>query len=162
MRPVIVVGVRDRRSLPTLVWAADDAAARGGEVVAVHAYPPPVAVPELGFDPCPVDDGPWLHDLVDQEWCPALRVRGVPYRVVVMAGPAPAVLREVAAHEHAALLVVGRGRRRRWLRRPMARLLADASPCPVAVVPAMGEAVPSWLFPVASLPHGNAVMTSWP
>jgi nucleotide-binding universal stress UspA family protein len=146
MRPVVVVGVRDRRSLPTLVWAADAAAARGGEVVAVHAYPPPVVTPELGFDMWPIDDGPWLQDLVDREWCRALRVRGVPYRVEVVAGPGPAALRQVAAREHAALLVVGRARRHRWYRRPMARLLADACPCPVAVVPAVGEAVPSWLF----------------
>jgi nucleotide-binding universal stress UspA family protein len=146
MRPVVVVGVRDRRSLPTLVWAADEAVARGGEVVAVHAYPAAVPVPELGLAGRP-DDGPWLTELVDQEWCRALRVRGVPYRVAVGAGPTPAVLCHVATREHAALLVVGRGRRRRWPVKRLARLLVDASPCPVAVVPAVDEAVPSWLFP---------------
>ena len=149
MRSIVVVGVRDRRSLPTLAWAADEAEARGGEVVAVHAYPPPLPAPELGLVPVP-DDGPWLRDLVDREWCEVLRVRAVPYRIVVAPGPVPAVLRHVAEDVGASLLVVGRGTPRR-LRRPTARVLAGASPCPVTVVPAVGEAVPGWLFSASSL-----------
>jgi nucleotide-binding universal stress UspA family protein len=145
MRPVVVVGVRDRRSLPTLAWAADEAANRGGEVVVVHAYPPAMPVPDLAIMPLP-DDGPWLAELADREWCRVLRVRCVPYRVVAVPGPVPAVLRHVAVDVQAALLVVGRGKHRRWPVKSTSRLLADASPCPVVVVPGLGEAVPSWLF----------------
>lgn len=160
MRPVVVVGVKDRRSLPTLVWAADEAAGRGGEVVVVHAYPHPVVAWEYGHVVVD-DDREWLTQLVDEEWCRALRVRGVPYRVVVAPGPAPAVLRLVAAREQASVLVVGRRPHRRFRPvRPIARLLADRSPCPVAVVPGVGEAIPSWLF--APGPHGKALITSAP
>jgi len=154
----VVVGVRDRHSVATLVWAADIAAAHEASVVAVHAYVPAPPVPELGGA---VDDRPWLEDLLDREWCRPLRVRGVPYRAEVLAGSVAAVLRRVALRDEASLLVVGRGRTtRRWRPRSTARHLTDSAPCPVAVVPGLGEAVPTWLLPSVRTPGSPRARTA--
>jgi nucleotide-binding universal stress UspA family protein len=129
----VVVGVRDGRSAAAVAFAADLAHDRGLWVLAVHATPPPPPVPELiewAHDPS------WLTPIVREEWCQALRVRGVRHEVLVVMSPPGMALLATAEHEHADVIVVGQSRvRPRWRGRTLAAHLADNAAQPVVVVP---------------------------
>jgi nucleotide-binding universal stress UspA family protein len=113
-KPIIVVGVDGSgASRRALQWCADHAAAFGAEVVVVHAIDISYAYyGSLGVGSMPIIMGPGdedeLRDTISRDWCKPLADAGVEHRVELVDGNAAVVVKQVADHEDAALVVVGR------------------------------------------------------
>ncbi|HXM53853.1 MAG TPA: universal stress protein [Candidatus Dormibacteraeota bacterium] len=125
-----------------LRWAARLAAASGGEVVVVHAVePPPDDVRPLNLPRAILNEENWCEALtaeVEGAWCARLSEAGVRHRVRVVVGRAGPRLVEIAAEEHADLIVAGRGGQAELadvVHGGVASYLTHHAPCPVAVVP---------------------------
>jgi nucleotide-binding universal stress UspA family protein len=103
--PRLVVGVDGSDGASRAVhWAADTAAAAGGDVVGVHAFECPVAGASY-------EEAASLSDergqRLEVEWCAPLRAAAVPYRASVENGDPRHVLRWAAEAEQPICVVVG-------------------------------------------------------
>jgi len=137
----IVVGVDGSDpAARALRWAAYAAARADSEVVAVHAFTPPV------LDPTQAEETSLLRerrDRFEQEWCAPLRAAGVAHRCVLEVGDPREVLRRVADEYRPICGVVGS----RGLGALSARLLGSVThhvvrelAWPVVVVPSPRDA----------------------
>jgi len=141
---VIVVGVDGSAAAQGAVgWCVEHAPLLDAEVVAVHAVELPIYVGgPFEFTPPAVPGEEWradLHRTVEQEWCAPLHEAGIPFRVVVEEGSPAGVLSDVAAREHASLVVVnrrGRGGFTELVLGSVSHQLAHHAPCPLVIVPA--------------------------
>ncbi len=146
----LVVGVRGPGSLATVAWAADRAHSHGLEVIAVHVMEPPTEVPETWMGQWSCDDPGWTAEMLTNDWCEVLRVRGVAFRAEATMGGVIPTLCATARRHAASMLVVGRPQRRAF-RFVAARLVREA-PCSVVFVagfdslsplPSMGRGIPA-------------------
>ncbi|TMC00181.1 MAG: universal stress protein [Chloroflexi bacterium] len=107
----IVVGVDGSDAGKSAVeWTARMAKTLHSQVVAVYALDLPVALPDPYAIPFYLDDK-WragLQSDFENKWCRPLKTAGVRYRAMVHDGRPASVLIDVAEHEKADLIVVGR------------------------------------------------------
>ena len=110
----IVVGVDgSEHANSALQWAIRMARGMSLEVIAVFAIAPPVYF-DTGFSApsIPVEyDEKWRADVkreFEEKWCGPLDDAGISYRTVVRDGRAASVIAEVADHENADVVLVGR------------------------------------------------------
>ena len=136
----LVVGVRGPGSLATVAWAADRAHSHGLEVIAVHVMEPLAEVPDTWMAPWSGDDPAWTAEVLTNEWCDVLRVRGVSFRTAVTMGGVIPTLCATARRHSASMLVVGRPQRRTF-RFVAARLVREAS-CSVVFVAGFDAVAP--------------------
>lgn len=129
----IVVGVRGCESLPTLAWAADQAAATDRQVVAVHVMAPAYDIGDMPIGSVSLaDDYAHLTGVLAREWTHVLRVRGVCHSAEVVVGGVLPSLCAVARRERASMLVLG-APKPRLLVAGLGRFVS-AAPCSVAFV----------------------------
>lgn len=136
----LVVGVRGPGSLATVAWAADRAHDHGLEVVAVHVMEPLVDVPESWMAPWSCDDPASTAEMLANDWCDGLRVRGVPFRTEVTVGGVIPTLCATARRHAASMLVVGRPHRRTF-RFVAARMVREAT-CSIVFVAGFDSLAP--------------------
>jgi nucleotide-binding universal stress UspA family protein len=112
---VMVVGVDGSESSKrAIAWCAAHAGSFGCEIVAVHAIelPPISAFGEFGAAALSATmsdaERAELHDEIARDWCKPLADAGLTFRVVLIDGNPAAVVRTVADHEKAQLVVTGR------------------------------------------------------
>ncbi|MBI4261754.1 MAG: universal stress protein [Actinobacteria bacterium] len=144
----IVVGIDGSEgSLEAVRWTADLASGLGAEVVAVHAFELPSPVQAVyptslyageRWEPAVREYRTEVEDLVRTEWAAPLAHAGVSHRTLVVEGPTPTALLQVARREHADMIVVGtrgRGGFAELLLGSVSHALAHHSPVPVTIVP---------------------------
>jgi nucleotide-binding universal stress UspA family protein len=143
----IVVGMDGSEgSAAALRWAARLALPENAEVVVVHVLEPESHAGPLGLPRAVLYDADWreaVRDELEGAWCAPLREAGVRHRTRAEWGYAGPCLTEVAAEEHADLLVTGRrglGGLAELLRDSVSAYATHHSPCPVAVVSARPRA----------------------
>lgn len=140
----IVVGVDGSEgSERALRWCVDHAPALDAEVVAVHAFELPVTVlPDRGMPELLVENDTVLRERLEEqvtEWCEPLRAAGTPHRRLVLDGPPPRVLDDVATKEGAELIVVGRRGRGGFAELVLGSVshqLSHHAHAPVVIIPA--------------------------
>src|ERR1700716_1844331 len=107
----IVVGVDGSDSSKSaLEFAARLAKAMRSEIIAVHAFDAPIALPDPYAIPFYLDDK-WRAGLksdFENKWCRPLKTAKVPYRAILEEGRPASVILDVAQREKAELVVVGR------------------------------------------------------
>ena len=123
-----------------LEWAIEMASATGAEILAVHVFQP-VTAGFAGYGPVAVPDD-WaveVRRLFENDWVAPLRDAGVRYRTIFEEGvPAP-VLIDVAAEEHADLIVTGNrglGGFRELMLGSVSQQLVLHARVPVVIIPA--------------------------
>lgn len=108
----IIVGVDGSlQSARALEWCVRYAPQLEAEVVVVFSMEIPVLAASsfVALPPPPVEpDRDEVRTVVEAEWCAPLVDAKVPFRVVLMDGPAAAAIISLAEHEAADLVVVGR------------------------------------------------------
>ena len=108
MSGTMVVGVDgSAESRAALVWAAEQAAATGAQVVAVHAIGLLERLPSSGHREPAAGHMEEIRRSLEDDWCEILRQRGVEYRTELEYGPPADVLMAAAARLGAVLIVVG-------------------------------------------------------
>ncbi len=107
----IVVGVDGSDSgKSALEFAARLAKAMRSEIVAVHAFDAPIALPDPYAIPFYLDDK-WragLKSEFEHKWLRPLKTAGVKYRALLVDGRPASVILDIADSEKADLIVVGR------------------------------------------------------
>lgn len=104
----IVVGYDDTPAArAALAWAADYAAAVGGELLVVYVSS---AIVELELAAAQIDADPIRRSFehrLEGEWTASLRQRRISFRTKVVVGRVATELMRLARAEHAALIVIG-------------------------------------------------------
>ncbi len=111
----IVVGIDGSEpSERAVAWCAAHARHFGGDIVVVHAIelPPIGAYSQFGPSMLPPmmseEQRAELRDVIARDWCKPLADAGLTFRVMMLDGVPAAVIRTIAEHEDAQLVVTGR------------------------------------------------------
>ena len=111
-RTIVVAVDESPAAAAALRWAIGYATAVGAEVVAVHAFEPPVYYTYPYGETAPVGLDDTLREGVrrcfEEDWCAALAEADVPYREVMADGRPAQVVLELDDREGAELVVTGR------------------------------------------------------
>jgi nucleotide-binding universal stress UspA family protein len=133
----LVVGIDGSpEAREALRWACRLAVVREREIIAVHALG---LLESLDGQLVSADNHrSEIDDLMRREWCGAMRTHETPFRTVVVDGEPVDVLLGVAAHEHAAAIIVGSrgiGATASLALGSTSLHLVQESPVPVLVIP---------------------------